>query len=688
MLRLFFRFMTFFSFVIVVGCYNSDQNIESEELKSNLIESYMDESVNKQNSIEERKNSLEKAYSICSTLNNSTFKIEKIQNISFTYYSLKDYENYKRMNEKALKLSTEINDSLNIARSYAYLGIYYRPSKLDIAYENFYEAEKIYASLSGNISRKEIAFDHGKVLVDLAQILRKTKDYGKSESITIKAIESFEEAENDLYIPMCYTNLGNLANSLEHYDEAIEYHLKAIEYAKGTDKEIPQTLTSFNNIGIVYKSQQKYDKAKEYYHKALSYTEFLSKRPRRHARLLDNLAYVNFLSKDEADIPDLFYMALKIRDSINDQNGIATNTLHLAEYYKSIAKDSIARVYAERSRDLSIKIQNNGDLLKVYRLLSDISDSKEGLSYANKYIVLNDSLIKEERLFRDKFARIRFETKEIAKENQQISRENQILIIAILGLTALFLLGYIIFRQQQSNKELLFAQTQQESNEEIYRLLLNQQIKLEEGRQMEQQRMSEELHDGVLGRLFGVRLSLDGINQRANDGFTEARNKYIDELKAIEKEIRLISHDLGAETLPSDVAYIDAVENLIKDLCEVHKIEFEFNNDEDIDWEGIDDQKKVNFFRILQESMQNIFKHAHADHIKINFDYVDSTINLTILDDGIGFKANKVKKGIGLKNITSRVSQMNGEVQFLSNEGSGTKVSVHVPIEAKVEEVY
>jgi signal transduction histidine kinase len=69
---------------------------------------------------------------------------------------------------------------------------------------------------------------------------------------------------------------------------------------------------------------------------------------------------------------------------------------------------------------------------------------------------------------------------------------------------------------------------------------------------------------------------------------------------------------------------------------------------------------------------------------------VDSTINLTILDDGIGFKTNKVKKGIGLKNITSRVSQMNGEVKFLSNEDSGTTVSVHVPIEikAKVEELY
>ncbi|WP_158237300.1 sensor histidine kinase [Aquimarina sp. MAR_2010_214] len=689
MLRFFFKIIGLHIFVFCIGCNQSDKKIEDDKLKSNLVSNYIENAQDKTKSVEERKENLEKAYTIYSTLENNSNKIKKIQEISFEYYSLEEIEDYKLLNEKALKLSNQINDSLNMAKSYFLLGLYYRSNDLEIAFKNFYESDKIYSTLdSKKYNQKDYAYDHGKVLLDLAQILLKTKDYSKSESLTIKAIESFELVENDQYIPTCYTNLGILAKYLEQYDKSIEYNLKAIEYTKGKDEEISRTLISYNNIGTVYKSQQKYDKAKEYYHKALSYTEFLNKKPRRHARLLDNLAYVNFLSKDTADIPDLFYKALKIRDSIDDQNGILTNTLHLAEYYHSIDSDSIARVYAERSRDLSLKLQNNGDLLKVYRLLSDISDSEEGLSYANRYIALNDSLIKEERLFRDKFARIRFETKEIAEENQQISRENQILIIAILGLTALFLLGYIIFRQQQSNKELLFAQTQQESNEEIYRLLLNQQIKLEEGRQMEQQRMSEELHDGVLGRLFGVRLSLDGINQRANDGFTETRNKYIDELKAIEKEIRLISHDLGAETLPSDVAYIDAVENLIKDLCEVHKIKFEFNNDEDIDWDGIDDQKKVNFFRILQESMQNIFKHAHADLIKINFEYVDSTINLTILDDGIGFKTNKVKKGIGLKNITSRVSQMNGEVQFLSNEDSGTTVSVRVPIEVKVEEVY
>ncbi|WP_025741375.1 tetratricopeptide repeat-containing sensor histidine kinase [Aquimarina pacifica] len=674
--------LCFFLFILIFfGCVDSNEVIESQELKSNLIQTYIDNSELEKANEEEIRNNLEKAYGIASTLENNLLKIEKIHEIGIAYYSLKDFENYKKMNEKALEISKLVNDSLSIAKSYFHLGIHYRKSEIEMAYSNFYEAEKIYTTISTKGRNvKKIAFDRGTVLIDLAQILRKAKDYGQSESLTIRAIESFEESENKVYLPICYTNLGILAKFSERYEEAIEYHKKAIEFSKGTEMEVLQTLVSLNNIGTAYKSQKRYIDAKNSYNKALAYKDFLSENLRRHALLLDNLAYVNFLSKDLDSIPDLFFRSLGIREKINDQSGIATNTLHLAEYYQSINEDSIARAYAERSRDISMNLQNNEELLKAYQILSEVSDSYTGLGYSKKYIALNDSLVKEERLFRDKFARIRFETEEIVEENIQMSKENQILIIAILGLTALFLLGYIIFRQQQSNKELLFAKSQQESNEETYRLMLSQQIKLEEGRQLEQKRMSEELHDGVLGRLFGVRLSLDGINQRVTDEFNDARSKYIDELKSIEKEIRLISHDLGTEAIPTDVAYTDAVESLISDLCDAHKINFEFSNDENIDWEEVDHQKKVNFFRIIQESMQNIFKHAKAESIKISFDYVEDSIKLTILDDGIGFKANKVKKGIGLKNIASRVKQMSGAVEFLSDDSSGTTVSVVVPL--------
>ncbi|MHA7059737.1 tetratricopeptide repeat-containing sensor histidine kinase [Aquimarina sp. M1] len=648
-----------------------------------MIDSNISDSQDNSRPIAERKEKLNIAYGVTTTLANDFEKIDKLLSIAAKYYSLGDYENFKKINERSLALSKKLSDSLSMAKSYNYLGMYYRDIKLDSAYNFFYEANKIYAAFDKSESKdiKDYAFDHGSVLIDLAKLSRKVKDYSESEDLNIRAIEKFKLSDNNSYLPLSYTNLGIIAKQLERYDDAVTYHLKAIEYAKDTPKDTLYSVIGNNNIGTVYKSMKKYEKAKEYYNKSLSYENFLSKRPKRFSRYLDNLAYVKFLSgDDDTDALRLFNKTLRIRDSLGDYVGISTNTLHLAEYYKSKGRDSIAKQFAERAKNVSSEVNNNVELLQSYQLLSEVSNSEEGLVYAQKYIRLNDSLQREERLFKNKFARIRFETAEKEKQISAISRENQLLIFAILGLSVLSLLGYVIFKQQQSNKELLFEQKQQQSNQEIYRLLLSQQLKLEEGRKLEQHRMSEELHDGVLGRLFGVRLSLDGINQRANDGFTDSRNKYIEELKSIEREIRLISHDLGTETLSPDIAYVDVVESLVSDLCTVHKMEFEFANDENIDWETVDDQKKVNLFRIIQESLQNIFKHAKAKSVKISFNCVDDKINLTILDDGIGFKSSKVKRGIGLKNITSRVTQMNGVVDFISNQDSGTKVSVGIPI--------
>ncbi|MBQ0734305.1 sensor histidine kinase [Aquimarina celericrescens] len=638
------------------------------------------------NYIEKAKDDLLSEEQRISNLNNALFWSIKLPEnrekrvilleIGYLYYGLKKYDKFKKTNDLTLLLSKKTKDSFGIAKSYSNIGSYYETqSSKDSAFYNYINADKIYSKMN-----KKYPDDHGIPLFNMAIIQRSFKDYVGSEANMINAIEQFKESNNFLYLNFCYNYLGVLSKDVGMYEEAIENYQNALDYAKKLERGKYMEIQALNNIGVVFKDQKLYNKAIEYYERAINYEGLAKKNPRFHARLLDNIAYARFLSGETKGILDSFNIALGIRDSINDKSGLITSNLHLAEYYDTIGVDSTANKYASYARDVAQSVNSKKDLLKSLLLLKDVSPENEGLVYANQYIALNDSLQNQERLSRDKFARIRFETDEIAEQNQQISRENEILIIAILGLTALFLLGYIIFRQQQSNKELLFAQTQQEANQEIYRLLLNQQIKLEEGRKLEQQRMSEELHDGVLGRLFGVRLSLDGINQRANDGFTEARNKYIDELKDIEKEIRLISHDLSSETLPSDVAYIDAVENLISDLCEVNNINFEFNNDEEIDWEVIDDQKKVNLFRILQESLQNIFKHSGAKSIKINFDYIEDKINLTILDDGIGFNSTKVKKGIGLKNITSRVSQMSGVVQFLSNKSTGTRVSVSVPV--------
>ena len=106
---------------------------------------------------------------------------------------------------------------------------------------------------------------------------------------------------------------------------------------------------------------------------------------------------------------------------------------------------------------------------------------------------------------------------------------------------------------------------------------------------------------------------------------------------------------------------------------------YNFDFTDDINWERIPNKTKINIYRIVQESMQNIYKHAEANSVKISIQLKNHVILLRIEDDGKGFDVNKSKKGIGIKNINSRVSEIDGTANFDSKINQGTILNITVP---------
>ncbi|MEM1002688.1 MAG: ATP-binding protein, partial [Bacteroidota bacterium] len=231
-------------------------------------------------------------------------------------------------------------------------------------------------------------------------------------------------------------------------------------------------------------------------------------------------------------------------------------------------------------------------------------------------------------------------------------------------------------------KELRLKQAQQEANEEIYNLMLKQQDRIEEARSGEKVRVSKELHDGVLGRLFGVRLSLDSLN--FSDGKEAAinRGKYMGQLKEIEEDIRKISHEMNTDFVAGS-GFADILHELVQTQSSAYGLEGQFMASESLNWEQISNKVKINLYRIVQESMQNVYKHAQAQKINIGISLINNDICLEVTDDGMGFQVNKQRQGIGLKNISSRVADVNGTVEFLSQIGEGTTVKVLIPGDQK-----
>jgi signal transduction histidine kinase len=398
-----------------------------------------------------------------------------------------------------------------------------------------------------------------------------------------------------------------------------------------------------------------------------------------YALVLDNYANTLYLSKQNDQLPDLYFKALKISDSIDFRgyNSIIINQ-HLAEYYNDRGEKGLAKYYAYIAKDISEKYHND-DLLKSLLLLSKVEDGSMAAKHLNDYITLNDSLQKNERIIRNKFARIRFETNEIEKKNVQITKERLwLLIISVVLIIASFLL-YLVISQRNKNKELKFIQTQQETNEEIYNLMLSQNEKIEEARSYEKKRISEELHDGVLGRLFGTRLSLDSLNMSNSEEAIKTRGQYINELQNIEQDIRKVSHELNTDFV-SGSGFIDIIKTLVETQSTVYNLTNKLEYDDTIYWDEVSNKKKIHIYRMIQESLHNIYKHANASHVSISFKMKNDIICLTMIDDGSGFDVHKAKSGIGLKNMNSRINEINGNITITSVKDTGTTVTIEVPI--------
>ena len=105
---------------------------------------------------------------------------------------------------------------------------------------------------------------------------------------------------------------------------------------------------------------------------------------------------------------------------------------------------------------------------------------------------------------------------------------------------------------------------------------------------------------------------------------------------------------------------------------------FHFNEDEN--WDSLAGEIKINVYRIIQETFQNAIKHSKCSFFEVTFYRDDEQFNVIMSDNGIGYNVNKGKKGIGIRNITSRIEKLNGSFHIDSTEGQGTTISLNIPI--------
>lgn len=213
------------------------------------------------------------------------------------------------------------------------------------------------------------------------------------------------------------------------------------------------------------------------------------------------------------------------------------------------------------------------------------------------------------------------------------------------------------------------------------RAMFNRRIMTEVLRAEERskQHFSKELHDGMGPLLSSAKMSLSALSQ---DGLSEQQRELLSNtiyiLDQALRSVREISNNLSPQVLV-DFGLSQAVENFTSRLSVMHGVVIRFNTT--LTTERFDGDVEVIVYRVICELINNSLKHSGCTDIVLDLEYQDNTLTLNYADNGCGFDPETVTDcGMGLSNISSRISSLGGTFTINSAKGMGFKATAQVQV--------
>jgi signal transduction histidine kinase len=657
-------------FMLIISCKQD----KISRLNSNLFQNEVYRKCKKESKIQY----LDSLYRITNNFTNDSILKSFLFDLSAEYY----YLNYNKKSfavcKKILVLSAAVKDTFSIAKAYSYIGDTHQISQKDSAYYYYHKSEKLYRILN---NRNQI----GKMLFKKAYILFFEGNYIESEAEVSNALLYLKNCKDPEMLYAAYSLMGLNFEKMDEYESALKYLFIAksiLKDIKGNNSNLEKQyiygIESSINISNVYEKKHQYDKSIQELQAVLS-PILKEKWIQGYESVLGNLGYSMMKSGNIKGVEKLFNEALSSSKKNGTDEDVIYKLLNLGEFY-FILKDSVRSTsYLKQSLALAEKLKMGEETKKSLQLLSQI-DRENSAIYDKRYIAITDSLEKAQRISRNKYARIEYETATVEEENKVLNAKNTyILLGSLLIIFALVLV--LIYRYIKNQKrEIEFRISQQKAEEEIFELFKEYQLKLSITKELEQNRISKELHDGVMNRLYGARMQLGIWNESDTKEAKEKRLIYVDLLQEIELEIRSISHDLRSEIVDNHLDFMSLLLNLIQLQNEIGETVFVFETPSEIDWDIIDSVVKITLFRIVQECLLNVTKHANAKECRVTISIVENKLIMQIQDNGAGFDILATKQGIGLTNIQERAEKIKAQLTISSAPNVGTTILMKVKI--------
>lgn len=523
-----------------------------------------------------------------------------------------------------------------------------------------------------------------------AKSLRLEKDAPETylDILLNNAVPLALQAGDSLCLGQNYLDIAKNFKNLTEYRNAEVYLLKAIETLKGVPGSVPYLASAYHTLsenyslsgdaykipGNAVKAAAMLDSMKRIlmpYPDAVEWLDYYAGEGMR-------LTVAEQLDKSLAIINKGIVLAKKLHQVYPEQR------LLLQKFYalynkkdflqaKDVALDlskrqpfmNVASNKAQIFYGLSVTYKELKNVPYAYKWLQKYSNLSDSISSSNLKAKVNALDIK----FRNAENQKKITELNAANTKVALDAKNSRLINWLLGAASLFLLlvALLILFFYRSYKR----SAVQKAQIEITRTMIQVQ-------EEERNRVARDLHDSLGGMLTTVKLNLEDLAQDRENKANMKLQNIIKQLDGSVKELRRIAHNMMPEMLLNL-----GLEASLKDLCELLATK---NLRIDFQCLGIQNsirmEAKITIYRIIQELLTNIVKHANAKNVLLQCAQHGNVFFITIEDDGKGFDTDLLARmsGIGLSNIKNRVAYLQGKMELLSKNHQGTSINIELNV--------
>ena len=519
-----------------------------------------------------------------------------------------------------------------------------------------------------------------------ATIYKQKGETQQALSTNLQALKIFEATGNSYSTAMALNNIASIYTSLGKWTEAMRYLTEAEQLAIKHGHEMVLLYVYGNHVTCLTQMQD-FPKALGYALKVDSITA-RNKLDAERANNLNTIGAIHFYQNNFPAALQYYNLSKAVAAQGRDSATLMRAVINIGEVHETTGKEDPLPYY-KQGFDFFKRLQDHvtvhyvaTNLVNYYRKKGDYANALAYYEIAVKEDAVNTNLQTKKALAEletkyqteKKVQQIEILNKQ--SEIQQLSINKQrttIAVIVVLLVLVVVSAAFIIMRHRYRQQAVLKERELKQRNELTAAVLAAEET--------ERKRIAADLHDGI-GQLFSVvKMNLNGLFERTAIDKTEHKFMAERTMALVDescRELRAISHQMMPDNRAQSGIVAD-INNFIGNM-DKEKLSVAF---EAVGFtERLDSNEEIILYRVIQESVNNVIKHANASELKIYLEKNNSEIKAVIKDNGRGFDAShpRATDGIGLKNIKARIQYLNGNVKFASVPGTGTEISINVPL--------